>query len=92
MTYLNRLMVGYRKANSLTVPVGSHCSCHLHLVRQDKLAGWLFKCSCRRCISEVDLSRGFRCPGCGAGVVFFKTDKDPNSSDPGVTTSSVCKL
>lgn len=74
-----------------------NCSFHVLLirmlsVRQDKLAGWLFKCVCSRCASKTDLSRGFRCPSCGAGVVFFKTDREPQTNSVGTTTASPCSL
>eukprot|EP01068_Selenidium_serpulae_P012689 Selendium_serpulae@DN5863_c0_g3_i3.p1 len=30
-----------------------------------------FQCTCPRCLAEVDPSRGFRCPSCVKGTVFF---------------------
>ncbi|PFH34910.1 apical complex lysine methyltransferase [Besnoitia besnoiti] len=54
-------------------------------VRRDKVYGWLFTCQCIRCSAPVDSARGFRCPLCGTGAMFFKTDD-------GVTTSSACTI
>ncbi|PHJ22318.1 apical complex lysine methyltransferase [Cystoisospora suis] len=54
-------------------------------VRREKVHGWLFTCQCIRCAAPVDSARGFRCPLCGTGAMFFKTDD-------GVTTSSACTI
>lgn len=45
-------------------------------IRREKVQGWLFLCNCIRCSNPVDIARGFRCPTCGTGSMFFKTDDD----------------
>ncbi|KFG31730.1 apical complex lysine methyltransferase [Toxoplasma gondii p89] len=54
-------------------------------VRREKVYGWLFTCQCVRCAAPVDNARGFRCPLCGTGAMFFKTED-------GETTSSACTI
>ncbi|CBZ55580.1 hypothetical protein NCLIV_060040 [Neospora caninum Liverpool] len=54
-------------------------------VRREKVQGWLFTCQCVRCAAPVDNARGFRCPLCGTGAMFFKTDDEE-------TTSSACTI
>lgn len=46
-------------------------------IRRERLSGWMFKCGCNRCSSPIDNCRGFRCPSCGVGTVFVKTETDP---------------
>lgn len=41
-------------------------------VRRDKLAGWLFNCTCNRCCGDKDACRSFRCQTCGVGSWDFK--------------------
>eukprot|EP01068_Selenidium_serpulae_P017625 Selendium_serpulae@DN6391_c0_g1_i1.p1 len=48
--------------------------------RRDKLAGWQFTCHCPRCDADLDLTRGFRCPDCGSGTTFFRTDEENNTT------------
>lgn len=45
-------------------------------IRRDKVQGWLFTCQCVRCADPVDPARGFRCPTCGNGSMFFKTEDE----------------
>eukprot|EP01069_Polyplicarium_translucidae_P007384 Polyplicarium_translucidae@DN3101_c0_g1_i1.p1 len=45
-------------------------------IRREKLQSWLFTCQCERCGAVRDDARGFRCPECGAGCSFFKTDEE----------------
>lgn len=48
-------------------------------IRQHKTGGWLFSCACSRCVDQrLDFSRGFRCPSCLLGSIFFAS-KDPDS-------------
>ncbi|OEH76140.1 set domain-containing protein bromodomain-containing protein [Cyclospora cayetanensis] len=54
-------------------------------MRREKVQGWLFTCGCSRCVDPVDKARGFRCPTCGTGSMYFKTDDE-------VTTSSPCSV
>lgn len=36
--------------------------------------GWMFECQCPRCKDQLlDLSRGFRCPSCKVGTIYFHT-------------------
>ena len=47
-------------------------------VRRTKTNGWLFSCICVRCDDSLtDFSRGFRCPTCASGTVFFSSNDDP---------------
>jgi len=39
-------------------------------IRRQKLEMWRFWCACDRCQLEVDVTRGFACPKCMAGVCF----------------------
>eukprot|EP00388_Colpodella_angusta_P017410 GDKJ01043021.1.p1 GENE.GDKJ01043021.1~~GDKJ01043021.1.p1 ORF type:complete len:546 (-),score=82.72 GDKJ01043021.1:260-1897(-) len=41
-------------------------------IRREKLAGWLFNCSCERCVAVSDPCRAFRCQTCGVGSWIFK--------------------
>lgn len=45
-------------------------------VRREKVQGWLFTCQCPRCSNPRDPARGFRCPTCGTGTMYFKTDDE----------------
>lgn len=53
-------------------------------VRRQKSQGWLFACNCVRCTSH-DFSRGFRCPTCVVGTVFFSPD---DTASPCTTCAS----
>ena len=49
-------------------------------VRKEKTQGWLFSCTCVRCEGpSVDFSRGFRCPTCVVGTVFFSPSGAPHA-------------
>lgn len=58
-------------------------------VRREKLSGWLFVCHCIRCDEPVDRARGFRCPFCGVGTVFFTQISD-DSEESSASTCTVC--
>lgn len=61
--------------------------------RQEKLSGWLFTCQCDRCMDPCDLTRGFRCPCCGAGTTFFRTEKQVDQAiSDGTTSATPCTL
>jgi hypothetical protein len=41
-------------------------------IRQQKTQGWMFSCACVKCHDQVlDFTRGFRCPTCANGTIFF---------------------
>eukprot|EP01056_Protomagalhaensia_sp_Gyna25_P005109 Protomagalhaensia_sp_Gyna_25__5108@NODE_58_length_5893_cov_92_436112_g43_i0_p2_GENE_NODE_58_length_5893_cov_92_436112_g43_i0NODE_58_length_5893_cov_92_436112_g43_i0_p2_ORF_typecomplete_len551_score113_56SET/PF00856_28/2_4e03SET/PF00856_28/2_9e11SET/PF00856_28/3_8e03TPR_12/PF13424_6/0_17TPR_12/PF13424_6/81AAA_13/PF13166_6/0_14Elf1/PF05129_13/0_4NOB1_Zn_bind/PF08772_11/0_72_NODE_58_length_5893_cov_92_436112_g43_i010782730 len=65
--------------------------------RRERLASWQFTCRCHRCSDPVDLCRGFRCPDCGTGTIFLKTDAVTNADGEeeyvtGTQPCSVCQL
>lgn len=62
-------------------------------IRQEKLSSWLFTCQCSRCQDSCDGARGFRCPCCGAGTTFFRTEKAPDDTiAEGTTSATPCTL
>lgn len=51
-------------------------------IRREKVQGWLFTCQCSRCSDPLDPARGFRCPTCGTGTMYFKTEDEITTSHP----------
>eukprot|EP00746_Dinoflagellata_sp_MGD_P167417 gnl/MRDRNA2_/MRDRNA2_98012_c0_seq1.p1 gnl/MRDRNA2_/MRDRNA2_98012_c0~~gnl/MRDRNA2_/MRDRNA2_98012_c0_seq1.p1 ORF type:complete len:510 (+),score=99.12 gnl/MRDRNA2_/MRDRNA2_98012_c0_seq1:120-1532(+) len=55
-----------------------------HMRRWELWETKTFWCGCERCCSDLDLSRGFRCPKCWKGTVFAPCpgDGEAESEDP----------
>eukprot|EP01053_Blabericola_migrator_P013239 Blabericola_migrator_1__13238@NODE_91_length_14555_cov_140_209277_g81_i0_p2_GENE_NODE_91_length_14555_cov_140_209277_g81_i0NODE_91_length_14555_cov_140_209277_g81_i0_p2_ORF_typecomplete_len479_score73_37SET/PF00856_28/2_4e10SET/PF00856_28/3_7e03NOB1_Zn_bind/PF08772_11/1_4_NODE_91_length_14555_cov_140_209277_g81_i040445480 len=62
--------------------------------RRERLSSWQFTCRCDRCSDPVDLCRGFRCPDCGTGTIYMKTDVVTNADgdEDYVTSAQPCTV
>ena len=76
-----RARVGLRAGDEISISyLADECVFKSACVRKEKTQGWLFTCQCVRCEGPtIDYSRGFRCPSCVVGIVYFSPSGTPHA-------------